>query len=246
MARQWLKPALAISLFVNLVGLVAGIDAVIAGLAAIPASIATFITGIAGLGMVAWQTNRGLKNVIRGQSHRAKIERQARNHQAEIATAELSRKALNEKKALASIIAAELMNLVDLAQNRVHSELSVSKEYARMATIKPNHAIPIASFNCPLFDANSSNIGVLGYRTCLDIIETYGCLTLLNETPGDGTVLVGVYDSFMAVRKKRSVMFIARASHAIMQLESIFDEKPPQPEFHNSDFVKAYIAELPS
>jgi hypothetical protein len=82
--RVWLSVANAVVLFLNLIVFVAKPNYLIRFLASMPAGLATLIVGAVGFIGVIWQTNRSIRNLIRSQGHRAKIEARARHHQFEL------------------------------------------------------------------------------------------------------------------------------------------------------------------
>jgi gamma-glutamyl-gamma-aminobutyrate hydrolase PuuD len=73
--------------------------------------IATLCGAVIGLGIVAWQTNRGFANLTRSQRAQAVLDREAREHQQELDAQSRDRQNAVRKQVLVGVLWAEIASL---------------------------------------------------------------------------------------------------------------------------------------
>ena len=127
--------------------------------------IATLCGAVFGLSVVAWQARIGFQNLIKSQENQARIERDARLHQAELQQVAEERAEEKKKAMLLGAIRAEIAYLFDavsVAENHIYGLILIEK--AIMASHRPSSTKTIAfhSFTAPVFQANIPNLGLLG------------------------------------------------------------------------------------
>jgi hypothetical protein len=148
-------------------------------LAKLPAPIATMITGIVGLGTIAWQTRIGFRNLIDSQEHRAKLDREARRDQASINRDEKQREVDRDKQLVASALHAELIGLLPRVQ-QMQQWLSIQRAVMKqMGSHKTTFRLP--RYNVPVYDHNLSKIGLLGPSVGGDVIQVYSNAVAVGE-----------------------------------------------------------------
>jgi hypothetical protein len=151
--------------------------------------LATLVGAIIGLSVVAWQTQRGFRNLIASQEHRAATERDARADQAriqrEIAAEQLDR----EKMALAAALTGELSSLWHQVRNANTIPIAQSILLEEMlkdgAQGKREATLPIFPICVPIYQANISKLGLLGSSLAGDVARVFSRATISPSTsPG--------------------------------------------------------------
>ncbi len=135
---------------------------------------ATLCGAVVGLSVVAWQARVGFQNLIKSQVNQARIERDARMHQAELDDAADDRAQQKKMAALLGALRAEIVYLlgaVSDAENNIYAMIQIEK--ALMASNRPpsTKTIALHSFTAPVFQANISNLGLISANLGADIIK---------------------------------------------------------------------------
>ncbi|MBR1170235.1 hypothetical protein JQ571_24880 [Bradyrhizobium liaoningense] len=137
---------------------------------------ATLLGAIIGLCVVAWQTNRGFKNLIRSQENQSRLERQARLHRYELDRAGAQADDDREKRLLLSGLRAEMVALHRTAFATAQSHHQFALVYKVMhennapATMKE---WIINGYKTPFYTENISKLGLLGVSLAADVIRAY-------------------------------------------------------------------------
>jgi hypothetical protein len=148
--------------------------------------LATLVGAIIGLSVVAWQTQRGFRNLIASQEHRAATERDARADQAriqrEIAAEQLER----EKMALTAALTSELFSLWHQVRNAstiLIAQSVLSEEMIKEgAQGKREAMLPIFPIRVPIYEANISKLGLLGSSLAGDVARVFSRATVAPST----------------------------------------------------------------
>lgn len=229
---RW-KIVFGISLFFNLLTLVAMTGSGWAAIAAIPQNVVTALTGLAGLGMIAWQTNCGFKNLIRSQAHRAKIERAARLHSDELSRDFEEAKRERERRELAAIIRAELTILRDQVQISIGIEYSSIETWKNMKSSNPMSEVNLAAFSAPVFGSSVDKLGILGSTTAEAVIRAYEILGVNQHK-----ALIHTFETVANTRRTMSHVHKARAGYALDCLLAVEQGKPLPGPFSNSSHAE--------
>src|SRR5262249_24526417 len=147
---------------------------------------ATVVGAIIGFSVVAWQTQRGFRNLIASQEHRAATERDARADQAriqrEIAAEQLDR----EKMVLAAALAGELSSLWHQVKNASAMPIAQSILLEEMikygARGKRDAILPIFPIRVPIYEANIAKLGLLGSSLTGDVARVFSRATIAPST----------------------------------------------------------------
>jgi hypothetical protein len=138
----------------------------------IDSGIATLVGAVIGLCVVAWQTSRGFRNLIKSQESQAQIDRIARIHQAEIdKDAEGQARTRARTSLLVGLRAemvhlhAKMLNSEDLAQR-----LQKSFEKYPPNQVSATNKLEFDTFHAQVFEANINNLGLLPISLASDII----------------------------------------------------------------------------
>jgi len=135
------------------------------------------VVGIPGFGVVAWQANLGFKNLVEGQTHRAEIELQAREHSYRLDQQKVAAERTYQHRVLAASLHGELIALLSAvhqqqtilrAQNVVWKRLSLDRDYknADAPFTPPRFAVPI-------YQANIDRLGLLGPSVAANVVQVY-------------------------------------------------------------------------
>lgn len=160
---------------------------------------ATLVAAFAGFAIVAYQTKQGFKSLSLSQGRQATLDREAREHQAELDREADQRRRRDEAVALASALAAELMAAHAVVNNGLGMfNLAIAGfEYIgdqKVPEAKLRNYLP--RINPLVYRSNVGNIGQLGPSTAHDVVDVYNTL-LIWESVGDTEGTTG--DAFAAV-----------------------------------------------
>jgi hypothetical protein len=136
--------------------------------------LATLVGAIFGLGVVAWQTNRGFGNLIRSQRNQSELDREARLHQAELLQINKNNEREYEKWILLASIRAEivaLMHAVHTAGEGSRQMAVLSKALHENRSQNTSKMIKLSSFDAPVYKANIDKLGLLGVSIAADVIK---------------------------------------------------------------------------
>jgi hypothetical protein len=148
--------------------------------------LATFFGAIIGLLVVAWQTQRGFRNLIASQEHRAATERDARADQAQIQRELAAEQLEQEKLTLAAALTGELSSLC--RQVRSASAVAITQSILLEEMLKDGAqgkreaALPIFSIRVPIYEANISKLGLLGSSLAGDVARVFSRATIAPST----------------------------------------------------------------
>jgi hypothetical protein len=129
------------------------------------------LIGTLGLCILGWI---GIATLIRSQEHRAVLDMEARQHQH---TLDLDRegKRIDENRALLmAALRAEITGLMHRAEDTIKSSNIMQSWLQEMIAAKaPNSAAAFKwpTFNAPVYQANVSNIGLLGASLGADVVS---------------------------------------------------------------------------
>ncbi|WP_441281070.1 hypothetical protein [Tardiphaga sp. 862_B3_N1_1] len=144
--------------------------------AKIDPGLATLLGAIVGLCVVAWQTNRGFKNLIRSQENQSRLEREARLHQYELERAGTQEDEEREKRLLLSGLRAEMVSLHSNAYTSAQSH----QQFALIYKAMHEHSLPasikeftINGYKTPFYQQSISRLGLLNVTLAADIIKVY-------------------------------------------------------------------------
>lgn len=225
-----LKTVFGISLFANLMWLADSSTRLFSAISSMPSSIATILTGLGGLGMIAWQTNRGFRNLIRSQVHRSRIERRAREHQAVLDQRKRDAESREAKLTLAALLQAELVMILQTARIYLKAEqdqIEIVREYTQQS---PYGKINIGLISAPIFSNKISDIGILGASLSTDILRAYQIIEM-NKLVEDGT-FAAAFETAVDVRKKYFNSYIPFLEHAIKRLHAFHTGQPDPGDFY--------------
>jgi hypothetical protein len=191
--------------------------------------LATLVGAIIGLSVVAWQTQRGFRNLIASQEHRAATEQDARADQAriqrEIATEQLER----EKLALAAALTGELFSLWHQVKNANATPTAQSILLDEMikdgAQGKRDAILPIFPIRVPIYEANIAKLGLLGSSLAGDVARVFSRATIAPSTSAgqqapqkmDIKMLKGMIDGLVQANKD----WLEDISHVIRRLSAL-------------------------
>jgi len=135
--------------------------------------VATLCGAVIGLSVIGWQARLGFQNLIKSQENQARLEREARLHQAEIEENSIRAEELRKRDYLLSALRAEIVYLwgkANDAQSGSDALRHTYLEYASRGTPPSKGPIPFPSFDAPVFRANIDNLGLLGASLGADMI----------------------------------------------------------------------------
>jgi hypothetical protein len=164
--------------------------------------IATLTGSIIGLGIIAYQARLGFANLTRSQANQAQLDREARVHKAELDEQAAAAKERNDRALLLAAIRAELIGLLTEAHNstnvmEVFSAMADGMAKSRMPAVKQNFYFP--SSNTPIYDANISQIGLLGVSLAGDVIKVMNRAkrkaTSTVDAPMEHALAKNIYDT---------------------------------------------------
>jgi hypothetical protein len=136
--------------------------------------VATLIGAIVGLGIVAWQARLGFTNLIRSQENQAAIETEARLHQHQLDIDRERQRANEDRRILMSTLRAEIVGLMQQAQNTMNHANVMRAMLKVMADEKaPDFTTSFTwpTFQAPVYQANLSKMGLLGASLGADVIK---------------------------------------------------------------------------
>lgn len=138
--------------------------------------IATLVGTIVGLGAIAYQTNRGFKNLIAAQDHRAVIEAKAREHSDELTRAAKKEEELQRGRKVAAALHGEIDSLTQLFAGLADNfEIMRAKNEFQKAEGRPfiKQSISVNRDKFPIFEAYISDFGLLGPSIVRDVSFFY-------------------------------------------------------------------------
>jgi hypothetical protein len=138
--------------------------------------IATLVGTVVGLGAIAYQTNRGFKNLIAAQDHRATIEAQAREHTDRLAREARQEEELQRGRKVAAALHGEVDSLTQRFAGIAESfKSTIATNRAQKAEGLPfrKQSIKVAHKDYPIFDAYISDLGMLGPSMARDVSFFY-------------------------------------------------------------------------
>jgi len=217
--RGWATAILAALLFLNLLLFVVNENEIIQVLAKLPQPIATLVAGIVGLGVVGWQTRRGFENLIKSQEHRAKLDEEARLHQASLAEIQKDKEIERNRKMLAGALRAELvagMSTVSQYRQLFAVQAQFYKRY-------PEHRgkVMVGTFSAPIYKANIGRLELLGPSIAADVIMVFSKTNVEVDTESlpeaDGSILASLYQNAAESQKE----WLDDICHVCERLKSI-------------------------
>ena len=138
--------------------------------------IATLVGTVVGLGAIAYQTNRGFKNLIAAQDHRAVIEAQAREHTDKLARAAKEEEELQRGRLVAAALHGEVDSLTQrfagIAESFKSTLITNSAQKADGLPFR-KQSIKVIHKDYPIFDAYISHLGLLGPSVARDVSFFY-------------------------------------------------------------------------
>ncbi|MER8709134.1 hypothetical protein NKH49_26940 [Mesorhizobium sp. M1088] len=187
---EWVKPwlcisALALGVFLSIRPVFQLIErAMVDGVAS---SAATMVAAAFGFSAVAWQTRRGFQNLAISQARQAGLDREAREHQAEIARRAKAADRLDEQQALAAALSGELNAAFTRLSNGLpvmRIQKAVYEEFGKTIPTAPvDVSLFMPLFEPQIFQANISRLGLLGPSIASDVVEIYQLLVWRRELP---------------------------------------------------------------
>jgi len=184
---RWLRGMFAIFLilfFFNAIYALAFLTAILTTWRIDP-GVATLLGSIVGLVIVAWQARLGFANLIRSQEHRAEIETNARQHQYQLDLAAEQRRTDEEKHILMSALRAEMVGLMQRAQQIEQTSRITQRLYEELTKAKAKSTVKsfiLPTFEAPVYQANISKIGLLGVSLGADVVKVMS-VTGVSPTP---------------------------------------------------------------
>jgi hypothetical protein len=169
--------------------------------------VAVLIGGLVGLSGIAYQTNKGFKNLIASQEHRAAIERDARLHLHELAANERLEKDRVKSERLIAAIMGELESLElryrDLAIGLERSGALYKERETRNVPFR-KQSINISRLQTPIIDACIPEMHVIDAPIVRDICMLYAKILyeLKAEDMADYDVFYSVYGNFSRIYRE--------------------------------------------
>jgi hypothetical protein len=136
--------------------------------------MATLVGAVVGLGIIAYQTRIGFRNLIASQANQSTLDREAREHQAALDDKADERATKRQKENLLSAIRAEIISLHEQACTSLHTVDIYEKLYTEMVKAKApatSKAVAFKSFDAIVFKQNIAHIGLLGPSLGGDVIK---------------------------------------------------------------------------
>jgi len=192
--------------------------------------IATLCGAVIGLSVVAWQARIGFQNLVKSQENQARIERDARLHQAELQQSGEERTERKRKAALLGALRAEIAYLfgaVSDAENHIHGLILIERALMARGLPSSTKTITLHSFTAPVFQANIPNLGLLGAYLGADIIKVLSRangkeLKIELQEPMPHDVVLVIYDgNHSSLQKWASDLF-----HVAMRIRAEEDGTP--------------------
>jgi hypothetical protein len=149
--------------------------------------LATLVAAAVGIAVVGFQTNKGFANLIHSQANQAQLDRDARDHAADLDDKAHARRDAKEKAYLLSALRAEIVALHASAGD--HRERAANFALGYQAFVKAGAADTVRSLSSPVLDApifraNVEKLGLLGPNLGADIIKV---LSRANGKPVEPT-----------------------------------------------------------
>jgi len=140
-------------------------------------AFATVLSGLVGFAGVILATVAGFRNLTKSQSETAQREREAREHQAELARQAAERDRKQEEDVLASALIAELSALYNRVHNMsifLHGQGVIWENLAKDPEFKKESIeLAVPKYQVPIFSANLHKLGLLGPSTAGDVVEVF-------------------------------------------------------------------------
>ncbi|SED39675.1 hypothetical protein SAMN05444161_3117 [Rhizobiales bacterium GAS191] len=190
----------------------------------IPQGWATLIAGVIGLGAIAWQTNRGFANLISSQDYRAKIERDAREHQADIARKAKDEDIDHQRRTLAAALHGELLAVRSSIRNRadmlrIQTSLGATLPEDRLREGLRDFGVPGAK--SPVFQSQLENIGLLGPSIANDVVQVYARAGIGLERGSMRTLSVTAIQNLLQTVIAAIDRCVPQIDHVAMRLASL-------------------------
>ncbi len=155
---------------------------------------ATLVAAVAGFLIVAYQTKQGFKSLSVSQAKQAALDREAREHQAELDRQADQRRRRDEAVALASALTAELTAAHAAVSNGLRMLSVAIAGFEHVGDHKITEATKVRNylprFNPLVYRSNVGTIGQLGPSIAHDVVDVYNTL-LISETIGDAEGTTG-------------------------------------------------------
>jgi hypothetical protein len=215
-----------ICLFAANVGLLVGLLPV-----KIDPGLATLFGAIIGLAIVAWQTNRGFKNLIRSQENQAALDRDGRVHQQQLDSEKSEREVAQRKQVLVAALWAEMVSLqtqIGDASNSAFINAEVAKGMLGQAEKNTSMNFIVHTYAAPIYKANIRQLGLLGASVAADVVTVASRATgpafeeIKSEAFPSWEVLIALYQSHIEVMKD----WLLDLSHVANRLRSLMDGTP--------------------
>jgi len=137
--------------------------------------LATLIGAIVGLSVVAWQTQRGFKNLVGAQEAQAELDRLAREHAFTLQMKADTDKAERERRALLTAFWAEIIAV----RSAVTEQVQATRIWGFMIKSFMEAGRPAARWNvfrqvgfeAPIYQANAAKIGIVDPSLGADIVR---------------------------------------------------------------------------
>jgi hypothetical protein len=164
---RWLRGMFAIFLilfFFNAIYALAFLTGLLATWSGhIDQGVATLIGAILGLGIIAWQTQRGFANLIRSQEHQHRLEIEREQRRSD-----------EEKRILMAALRAEIVGLMQQADHAMRNSRMLQSFHEALSKGKARAVVKSfvgPTFEGPVYRANVSKIGLLGASLGGDVVE---------------------------------------------------------------------------
>lgn len=169
-----------ILLFFNLLFLVRPVHELLSNPSSIPQGLATLIGAVVGLCTIAWQTNRGFKNLIASQEHRAELDRQALKDKSELDQRAKQADRHHEARVVAAALNAELNYIIGLIDAVRENYSSEARNFRNLAAKNPASTVKVTftDWKTPIYDENIKRLGLLGWSLAGDVVEVYSLTTI--------------------------------------------------------------------
>ncbi|HWL06708.1 MAG TPA: hypothetical protein VNQ99_17530 [Xanthobacteraceae bacterium] len=137
--------------------------------------LATLFGAFFGLSVVAWQTERGFKNLVKAQAAQAKLDRESREHAFALQMKADADNAERELRALLSAFWAEIIAV----QSAVTEQVQATRLWGYMIKSIMEAGRPAAGWNvfkqvgfeAPIYQANAAKIGIINPSLGADIVR---------------------------------------------------------------------------
>ncbi len=224
-SRNWLSLLCGASILLNAALLVD--VGLLKQLSSLPAGVATLAAATLAFCGVAWQTNRGFKNLIASQEHRAQLDRTARQEELDLAAQKAERERRSARTSLSAAMQGELAALETYCENTRLTCTAMSEVYKSLGNSQLTHPpTALIAFRPRIYDANISNLGLFPSSLVAEIATVYSASTVTPELSkvSRADVLTKSYHIYSIVLSNLK----KRARHLAQRLDAL-DHNVPDP-----------------